>query len=51
MGYKFDGYNWFGALKKSEELVGSLTDFAKKEKIKGGWVFIVGACDQVEVGL
>jgi predicted DNA-binding protein with PD1-like motif len=50
MGYKFDGYNWFGVLKKDEELVGSLTEFAKKENTKGGWIFIVGACDQVEVG-
>lgn len=50
MGYKFDGYNWFGVLKKGEELVASLTDFAKKERVKGAWIFIVGACDEVEVG-
>ena len=50
MGYKFDGYNWFGALKKGDELVSSLTDFAVKEKIKGAWIFAVGACDRVEAG-
>lgn len=50
MGYKFDGYNWFGVVKKGEELVASLKEFAKKEQIKGGWIFAVGACDQVEAG-
>ena len=50
MKYKFDGYNWFGVLKKGDELVGSLTEFAKKESIKGAWVFVVGACDEVEAG-
>lgn len=50
MGYKFDGYNWFGVLKKGDELIQSLTDFVKKEKIKGAWIFVVGACDQVEAG-
>ncbi|HEX5797597.1 MAG TPA: PPC domain-containing DNA-binding protein [Candidatus Saccharimonadales bacterium] len=50
MVYKFDGYNWFGVLKKGEELVGSLTDFAKKEKVRGAWIFVVGACDVVEAG-
>ena len=50
MGYKFDGYNWFGVVKRGEELVGNLTEFARKEKVKGGWIFIVGACDELEVG-
>lgn len=50
MGYKFDGYNWFGVLKKGEELVQSLINFAKKESVKGAWIFVIGACDEVEVG-
>ncbi|MEX2014650.1 MAG: PPC domain-containing DNA-binding protein [Candidatus Saccharimonadales bacterium] len=50
MGYKFDGYNWFGVLNRGDELVASLTEFAKKDKIKGAWVFVVGACDEVEAG-
>ncbi len=50
MNYKFDGYNWFGVLKKGEELVGSLNDFVKKEKVKGAWIFVVGACDELEAG-
>ena len=50
MGYKFDGYNWFGVVEKGDELVQSLVDFAKKENIKGGWIFVVGACDQLEAG-
>jgi len=50
MRYKFDGYNWFCVLKKGEELVGSLNEFAKKEQIKGAWVFIIGACDELETG-
>ena len=50
MGYKFDGYNWFGVLRKGDELVRSLAEFAKKEDVKGAWVFVVGACDQLEAG-
>ncbi|HET7673793.1 MAG TPA: PPC domain-containing DNA-binding protein [Candidatus Saccharimonadales bacterium] len=50
MGYKFDGYNWFGVVKRGEELVTNLTEFANKEKVKGAWIFIVGACDEVELG-
>ncbi len=50
MKYRFDGYNWFGVLEKGEELVSSLNDFVKKEKVKGGWIFAIGACSEVEAG-
>ena len=50
MGYKFDGYNWFGVLEKGEELVASLKNFVEKEQIKGAWIFAIGACSEVEAG-
>ena len=50
MKYKFDGYNWFGVLEKGEELASSLSKFAKKEQVKGAWIFVVGACDELEAG-
>jgi predicted DNA-binding protein with PD1-like motif len=50
MEYRFDGYNWFGVVKRGDELTSSLVKFAKKENVKGGWIFAVGACDELEAG-
>lgn len=50
MSYKFDGYNWFGVVKRGDEVVKNLNDFAGKENVKGAWVFMIGACDEAEVG-
>ena len=27
-----------------------LKEFAKKEQVKGAWIFVVGACDELEAG-
>ena len=50
MKYKFDGYNWFAVVKKGELLVENLLAFAKENKVKGAWVFAIGACDFAEFG-
>ncbi len=36
-------------LKTGEELISSLKDFAKKQKISGAWFLAIGAADRIEI--
>lgn len=49
MNYQYDGFNWLIRLKKGELLVENLVKFARKEKIKGGWISGIGGALWAEV--
>lgn len=48
---RFDGYNWLVKLEKGEELTKSLVEIVKKENIKTGWVYGIGAASSAEIGI
>lgn len=50
MDWQFDGYNYLARLSKGELLSESLSEFADKQKIKGGWISGVGGAAWAEVG-
>lgn len=51
MRVRFDGYNWLVRLEKGEELTKSLVEIVKKENIRTGWVYGIGAASSAEIGL
>jgi uncharacterized protein len=50
MTFQFDGYNYLVRLEKGELLVESLLQFAKEQKISGGWISAVGGALSAEIG-
>lgn len=50
MKVRFDGYNWLVRLEKGEKLVETLVEIVKKENIKTGWIYGIGAASFVEIG-
>jgi uncharacterized protein len=50
MNYKFDGYNWLVRLERGEQLIASLVQLAKQEKITGAWISGLGAAEALELG-
>lgn len=50
MKFRFDGYNYLVRLEKGEQLVATLVQFIKANKVPSCWISGLGGAEQAEVG-